>query len=173
MMKNIAGLFVLALIAAACTSTVSTSTTPGASKYSEDLSTLRPKAEKDTAKQTVPVKTGNVTRDPKLYLEARHAVNASLDVVLDSIDRINLSHGLVDGFTIQLYSGIQRDEALGVKKQIATAMPDLDTDLQFVQPNFRVRAGKYFSRLQAQKDYMAIKKLFPNAVVIPDRIAIR
>jgi hypothetical protein len=119
------------------------------------------------------VKTNNKSRDPKLYLEARHAVNQSLDVVLDSIDRINLSHGLVDGFTIQLYSGIQRDEALEVKKQIATAMPDLDADLQFVQPNFRVRAGKYFSRLQAQKDYMAVKKIFPNAVVIPDRIAIR
>jgi hypothetical protein len=173
MMKNISGLFVLALIVAACSSTVSTSTTSTSNKYSEDLSTLRPKVEKDTIKQPTMVKNGGVTRDPKLYLEARHSVNASLDVVLDSIDRINLSHGLVDGFTIQLYSGIQRDEALGVKKQISTAMPELDADLQFVQPNFRVRAGKYFSRLQAQKDYMAIKKLFPNAVVIPDRIAIR
>lgn len=173
-MKNILGLFVLALIVAACSSTVSTSTTTsGTSKYSEDLSALRPKPAVDTVKQPVVSKADGVTRDPKLYLEPRHSVNASLDVVLDSIDRINLSHGLVDGFTIQLYSGIQRDEALNVKKQIATAMPELDADLQFVQPNFRVRAGKYFSRLQAQKDYMAIKKLFPNAVVIPDRIAIR
>ena len=172
MMRHILTFFVLALIVVACQSTVSTSTTSPSNRHSEDLSTLRPKIQKDTTRRPSPVTTGGVTRDPKLYLEARHSVNATMDAVLDSIDRIHLSNGLVDGFTIQLYSGIQRDEALEVKKQIATAMPTLDADLQFVQPNFRVRAGKYFSRLQAQKDYVAIKKLFPNAVVIPDRIPI-
>jgi hypothetical protein len=96
-----------------------------------------------------------------------------LDAVLDSIDRINLANGMVDGFTIQLYSGKQQDEALNVKKQIAQAMPEIDADILFSQPNFRVRAGKYISRLEAQKDYIAVKRLFPNAILIPERIPIR
>jgi hypothetical protein len=100
-------------------------------------------------------------------------VNATVDNVLDSIDRINLRNGFVDGFTIQLYSGNRRDEALDVKKQVVTALPDINADIQFVQPNFRVRAGKYINRLAAQKDYMAVKKYFPNAIIIPDRVHIR
>lgn len=161
------------ILVAACSPSVTKTSSSEPGKYSEDLSALRPKPDADTVKQNQQSTTADVKRNPSLYLEARHAVNQSLDVVLDSIDRINLANGLVDGYTIQLYSGIQRDEALNVKKQIATAMPDLDADLQYVQPNFRVRAGKYLNRFEAQKDYMAVKKLFPNAVVIPERIPIR
>lgn len=172
-MKFSALLAIVLMAMAACSPSVTKTSSSDPGKYSEDLSALRPKPDADTVKQSQHASTGEIKRNPTLYLEARHSVNQSLDVVLDSIDRINLANGLVDGFTIQLYSGIQRDEALNVKKQIATAMPSLDADLQYVQPNFRVRAGKYFSRFEAQKDYMAVKKLFPNAVVIPERIPIR
>jgi hypothetical protein len=171
---RLAILIVSVLVIGGCSSKIGTTSTTDSGKYSEDLSVLRPNIVSDTARQSTSVKTTDGSkRNPSLYLEARHSVNETLDAVLDSIDRINLSNGLVDGFTIQLYSGIQRDEALNVKKQIATAMPTLDADLQFVQPNFRVRAGKYFSRLEAQKDYMAVKKIFPTAIIIPERLPIR
>lgn len=167
-------IFVLAAVAmAACSSKVSTTgSASNSGKYSEDLSILRPKIQisSDTGKlNTSRNNTGNNT----VYLEPRHTVNAQLDAVLDSIDRINLANGVVDGFTIQLYSGKQQDEALNVKKQIAQAMPEIDADILFSQPNFRVRAGKYINRLDAQKDYMMVKKLFPNAILIPERIPIR
>lgn len=163
------------LFVAGCASKVSTpGTTSGAGKYSEDLSVLRKTdSPSDTTKNQTTGKPQDNKRNPSNYVEARHAVNQSLDAVLDSIDRINLNHGFVEGYTIQLYSGIQRDDALNIKKQIATVLPQVDADMQFVQPNFRVRAGKYFSRYDAQKDFMAIKKYFPNAIVIPDRIPIR
>lgn len=173
MMRLIAFVFTL-VVMAACSSKVSTTGGGGSStgKYSEDLSVLRPKVDlpSDTGKQTqVTASAGNNT----VYLEPRHTVNAQLDAVLDSIDRINLANGMVDGFTIQLYSGKQQEEALNVKKQIAQAMPELDADIQFSQPNFRVRAGKYINRFEAQKDFLMVKKLFPNAILIPERIPIR
>jgi hypothetical protein len=169
-----ATLIIALLFLAACASKVTTSSTTGSGKYSEDLSGLR-KVEPlpaDTSKVTA---TGNteLKRNPAIYLEPRHAINQSLDVVLDSIDRIHLANGVVDGYTIQLYSGVQRDEALDVRKQVATVLPQIDADMQFVQPNFRVRAGKYMNRLEAQKDYMTVKRYFPNAIIIPDRIAIK
>jgi hypothetical protein len=166
--------FVLAVVViAACSSKVSTTTSSSGGKYSEDLSVLRPKVElpSDTGKLLT---TGNTAAAANtVYLEPRHTVNAKLDAVLDSIDRINLTNGMIDGFTIQLYSGKQQDEALSAKKQIAQAMPELSADIQFVQPNFRVRAGKYINRMEAQIDYIKVKKLFPNAILIPERIAIR
>lgn len=164
------------LVVAGCSSKVSTtggSTSGG--KYTEDLSGLRttPVNPADTVKTPALAKTSDTKRDPSKYVEARHAVNGSLDAVLDSIDRINVSKGVVDGFTIQLYSGIKREDALDVKKQLATALPQIDAEVQFVQPNFRVRAGKYINRFDAHKDFMSVKKYFPNAIIIPDRISIR
>lgn len=168
-------IFVLAVtVFAACSSKVSTTGSSSSSgKYSEDLSILRPKAQtpSDTGKLATTNNTGG--NNNTVYLEPRHTVNAQLDAVLDSIDRINLANGMVDGFTIQLYSGKQQDEALNVKKQIAQAMPEMEADILFSQPNFRVRAGKYINRLDAQKDYLMVKKLFPNAILIPERIPIR
>jgi hypothetical protein len=162
------------LVLAACSSKVSTTSTTSSGKYSEDLSGLRKTgdAPADTTKAGT-VKGDETGRNPSMYLEARHSINRSIDVVLDSIDRINLANGVVDGYTIQLYSGIQRDEALDVRKQIATVLPQIDADMQFVQPNFRVRAGKYLNRFEAQKDYMTVKKYFPNAIIIPERIPLK
>ncbi len=145
-------------------------TTTGQSKYQEDLSAYRPPVDEP--------KTGNgVTpqepkRDPKAYVEARHTVNKQVDYVLDSIDRINLTRKFIDGFTIQVYSGLKRDDALIVKKNLLSYLPHLESEVQYIQPNFRVRAGKYFTRLEAQPDYMAIKRYFPGAIVVPDKIQI-
>jgi hypothetical protein len=172
-MRNSFIIFILLL--AGCASKVSTTTKTPDGKYSEDLSILRKTepAPADTSKVSGITMNTDLKRDPSKYVEARHSINQTLDAVLDSIDRINLANGVVEGFTIQLYSGVQRDEALDVRKQIATVLPELEADMQFVQPNFRVRAGKYLNRIDAQKDYMTVKKHFPNAIIIPDRIPIR
>lgn len=156
---------------AGCASRVTTSGTgAGTGKYSEDLSVWRPtsEAKADTAKVTNTTTPGR-TRTNK-YVPARHSVSNQVDEVLDSIYSENLSKGALDGYTIQVYSGIKREDALNVKKKLSQSLPDLDSDVQYRQPNFRVRTGKYFSRLDAQKDYLAVKKYFPNAIVIPDRI---
>jgi hypothetical protein len=93
-----------------------------------------------------------------------------VDPILDSIYKENISKGFVDGYTIQVYSGIKREDALNVKKKLSQSLPDLRSEVEYRQPNFRVRSGQYLSRMEAQKDYLAVKKHFPNAIVIPDRI---
>lgn len=139
------------------------SATTGTS-YSEDLSVLRPEVDSNDSSLTVtPVRKTE-------YVEAKYADNDRLDTVLDSIDRINLSRKYVDGFSILVYSGLDREAALNVRKELTTAMPDLQSEIEYAQPNFRVRAGTYYSRLDAQKDYVAVKRLFPNAIITPSRI---
>jgi hypothetical protein len=166
--------FVVLLIALGCSSRTTTpSTTTQAGKYSEDLSLVRPRAETpDTTKAKTTTSTSDAKRNPTRYVEPKYAVNESLDAVLDSISRQNLAMGLVDGFTIQVYSGLKREEALNVKKQMSSTLPEVDAEVQYVQPNFRVRAGKYFDRFDAQRDYQIIKKHFPNAIILPERVPI-
>jgi hypothetical protein len=153
-----------------CASKVTTSGTAGAGKYSEDLSVWRPEAAKTVDSAAVgPV--NERTRTDR-YVEAKYAVNDQVDTVLDSIYQQNLNKGFIDGYTIQVYSGIKREDALNNRKKMSQALPDLESEVQYMQPNFRVRTGKYFTRLEAQKDYLAVKRYFPNAIVIPDRIPI-
>jgi hypothetical protein len=180
---KVRSLFVLlfAIIFAACSSKVGTSTsktnTSSAGKYNEDLSVWRPKGTNtDTTRRQPTTPTTDTTPGSiksKEYVEAKFAVNEPLDAVLDSISRINKSIGYVDGYTIQVYSGLKREEALKAKKQLSNSLPDVDSEVQYVQPNFRVRVGKYYDRFNAQKDYAAVKRYFPNAILIPERIPIQ
>ena len=163
----------IAVIIVGCASTKTPTASKAASstKYSEDLTIWRPKAEAVATPANTNV-TATDGRKQTAYVEPRYAVNKKLDNILDSIDYYNVKRNFIDGFTIQVYSGLKREDALNAKKQIAESMPDLQSDVQYSQPNFRVKVGKYFSRIDAQRDYTHIKKLFPTAIVIPDKVAI-
>jgi len=139
--------------------------------YSEDLSVVRPKIEVAASTENTPA-TDNNARRQTAYVEPTINVNKQVDEVLDSINRINLAQRYIDGFTIQIYSGGKREEALNIKRQISSSMPGVDSEVQYVQPNFRVKVGKYNERVEAQKDYMKVRQYFPNAIVIPERISI-
>lgn len=155
---------------AGCASTKSTSSSSSntsAGGYSEDLSVLRPRLE--IPKDTV-VKTDDKGKQTT-YVDPKYAVNTQLDVVLDSIDRINLSRRFVEGYTIQVYSG-KREQALDTKKQLGNLVPQVTSEVQFTEPIFRVKAGKYYNWMDAQADFSLIKKYFPAAIIIPDKITI-
>lgn len=166
----------LGLFIAGCASQKKTSTasTGSGGKYTEDLSIYRPKADQVPTTTTTGTTTTQTpdARKQTAYVEPKYAVNKKVDVVLDSIDRHNLQSNAVDGFTIQIYSGLKREEALNAKKNLASVLPGLEADVQYAQPNFRVKVGKYISRLDAQKDFTEVKKRFPTAIIIPDRVAI-
>jgi hypothetical protein len=149
-----------------CASSPPTSTS--SKGYSEDLSALRPVFEVPAQETKAP--TEDIKRN--VTVEPTHTVNKPLHAVLDSIDRINLLRKSVDGFTIQVYSGQKREDALNAKRTIDQALPELKAEMVYIQPTFRIKAGKYFTQLDAQKDYVAVKRFFPNAILVPDKIAI-
>lgn len=137
--------------------------------YYEDLSVHRPKvalikqAEKTDSSKILNKQTVAPTKN----------VNAKVDFVLDSIDRFNQTRRFVDGYTILVYSGQKRDDAMETKKKMLEEIPELQSNLQYLQPKFRVTVGKYFTRIEAQKDFVRIRNSFPNATLIPEKIMIR
>src|SRR5689334_5391891 len=150
-----------------CASTQSSSSTTQGNGYSEDLSVWRPKIETTET----PVVNTEDQRKATPYVEPKFAINKQVDEVLDSIDRLNGAKKFVDGYTIQVYSGVKREDALNAKKLMSTSFPTIESEVQYNQPNFRVKAGKYYDRMNAQKDFLTIKRLFPSAIVIPDKFA--
>jgi len=163
-------ILLVVMVAWGCKPTQPTSGIQPDGKYTEDLSTQRPQVEETT--ETTLVAPDKIKRDPKAYVEPTHTVNKQLDVVLDSIDRINLTKKFIEGFTIQVYSGTKREDALNAKKQLLTILPQFESELQYLQPNYRVKLGKYFTRLEAEKDYQQVKRFFKAAILVPDKIVI-
>lgn len=169
-MGKLSLLLLSSFLAFGCASTRTTSSAASTGKYTEDLSVWRPETKKtiDSAKTTAPERIRK-----NQYVPARFAVNQQLDAILDSIHSQNLERGFVDGYTIQVYSGARREDALNIRRKLSQSLPDLESDVEYKQPNFRVLSGKYYTRLEAQQDYLAVKSYFPNAIVIPDRVPIQ
>jgi len=133
--------------------------------YSEDLTKHRPAL---PAPQKIAEPEPEIKKSPTQY-----TVNTKVDEVLDSIDRFNATRLFVDGFTIQIYSGQKKQEALDVNKTLVESDLGLTADIQFVQPKFRVVVGKYYTRIEAHRDLSQLLKLFPNAITIPEKVPLK
>jgi SPOR domain len=149
---------------AACSTSTKTTTTG----YSEDLTPNRPVF----SVSEKPVKTADTDIVVKKTTPSKN-VNAKVDVVLDSIDRINLTRRYFDGYTIQVYSGQRREDAMNVKQKIVNEASDLSSSLQYVQPKFRVTVGKYVTKLEAQRDLVRLKRYFSSAILVPEKIVLK
>ena len=126
--------------------------------YYEDLSRLRPITKNEGSLDSVKTKP---------WIEATHTVNKSVDAMLDSINSFYRRHGTANGFTIQVYSGQKKQEALSAARLVQEAVSDLKPDVEFIQPKFRVVAGHYFTRVEAQRHWFILHKTFPDAIIIP------
>lgn len=109
---------------------------------------------------------------PKQFIAGTANVNEKVEDVLDSINRFNITRKFIEGFTIQVYSGQNREDAMNVKKKIGMET-DVNAMLEYTQPKFRVRVGSYYSRLEAQKDLTRLKRLYANAILVPEKILVR
>ncbi len=138
--------------------------------YYESLFDVRPRV-------TVPADSSTNTSiviTPEIKsISFTKTVNKKVDVVLDSIDSFNLMRRSVDGYTIQIYSGQNREDAMNIKKKISTDLPELAANLQYQQPKFRVTVGKYYSKLEAYQDLTKLRQSFSSAILVPEKIAIR
>ncbi len=137
--------------------------------YHEDLSKLRPKIEK----QSEMIVTKDTVIEKPVVIIPSKTVNAKVDAVLDSIDLFNLMRKYIDGYTIQIYSGQKREDAMTTKKKMQDEVPALIATLQYQQPKFRVTVGKYFSKLEAQKDLLVLRRKFSAAILVPEKILIK
>jgi SPOR domain len=108
-----------------------------------------------------------------VLLPPEHAVHTKVNEVLDSIYRFNKTKLFVDGFTIQIYSGLKKEDAMNAKKKMVEEAEDLAADINYQQPKWRVKSGSYFTRLEAQRDLHRIKRIFPGAILVPEKVTLR
>lgn len=157
----------VALVALYSCSPSTVTQTSKTESYSEDLSVYRPKFEvKESTDNEQKVETVEEIK----YPEPTFDVTKQVDAVLDSIDMLKANVNFVDGFTIQVYSGTSSEEAKISKGKVYSILSDEKPVLKYEEPSFKVKVGKFYSRLEAQKTFAQLKRKFPNAIIIPERI---
>ena len=101
--------------------------------------------------------------------ESTGAIDAQLDQVQASLISKNKSEPYFSGYTVLIYSGIDRNKAFKTRDDLAMNYPDLVPEMQYQQPRYLVKVGKYVHKIEAQKSFAEVKTEFPTARIIQDR----
>jgi hypothetical protein len=100
----------------------------------------------------------------------RH-INSEMETILASLYEFSNNIKTVQGYRILVYSGTDREEALKIETDISSNLQER-AELSYDKPNFRVRVGHYIQRLEAYKTYAKIRKTYPNAIIVLDKVSI-
>ncbi|WP_162556034.1 SPOR domain-containing protein [Reichenbachiella versicolor] len=147
------------------------SNTVATASYEEDLSIYRKEyAVKDDNSNTKPVKQEEEFVKPDI--EPTNHIREELDSIRQIIIAQSKDTRYVEGWTIQLYSGNNRDKANEYKRRAYELVEGVRPRVSYEQPNYKVRMGQYFDRLEANADYTLVKSNFGRAVLVPFKINI-
>ncbi|MDN3687620.1 hypothetical protein [Cyclobacterium jeungdonense] len=75
----------------------------------------------------------------------------------------------LDGFTILVYSGVGRDAAFELRNEVYSEFPDIQTYMEYEQPRYLVKVGRYINKIEALATYEKLKPLFPGSRIISAR----
>ena len=92
-------------------------------------------------------------------------MESKLQRIIDFKKKVNENAFTSGQFTIQLFYG-NINQANKIVGEFNAAFPKQRAELFFETPNYKVRVGKYTSRLEATKKLKVIKRKFPAAFLL-------
>jgi hypothetical protein len=84
--------------------------------------------------------------------------------------KINSAKMSSPGYRIQIYFGSDRAKAQEVRNSFVQMFPNSPIYLLYQQPNFKVRAGDFRTRLEANRFLKSMGDRFRPAFIVPDEI---
>lgn len=102
--------------------------------------------------------------------EAGSPVDGDLQQALANFAKENEERGAYNGFTILVYSGINREQAFETRNKLYNSLPSqIKAEMEYEQPRYLVKVGRYIHRIEAQDLFHTIKQDFPSARIIRQR----
>jgi hypothetical protein len=135
--------------------------TTASARVMDDISVFRPKYAVE--------ETGGSTAAP---VEPTQHSNTKVAVLMDSVASVNKNIRYAQGYRILAYNGSERQTVMDLRKAIIARVPAEKDYLTYQQPNFRLKIGDYFTRIEAQQVLNQIRDLVPNAHVVEEQINI-
>ena len=88
----------------------------------------------------------------------------NIDVLLDLKKEMNKTENLTDRYKIQVYSG-NRGEAEVTQTKFNSAFENWKSNIVYEYPNFKIWAGSFATRLEADRALKEVKRKFPSAFI--------
>lgn len=101
------------------------------------------------------------------YSQEGHMVinqDKHITVLLDLKKELNKNETSSERYKIQVYSG-NRSGAYEAQKEFKNTFGDWHSSMQYETPNFKVWAGNFRTRLEADRALKRIKRAFPHAFI--------
>jgi hypothetical protein len=74
------------------------------------------------------------------------------------------------GYRVQIYSGSNRSAAFKAQDKFNQEFPDMRTYIAYREPNFKVHAGDFRTRIEAERIKEQMKAWFPAMFIISEKI---
>lgn len=145
------------------------------SDYKEDLSKVRPEFSYQAPDFTLPTVV-EPKKEPEKKVTpvvSQTATAQQLDRYLNQLAEKNKSIRYISGFRIQLYVGNVRSEADAAKAFIYQSYKDIVPYVSYTQPTYRVKAGDFIYRDDAEKYLESIRSTYQSALILPEKIEIK
>jgi hypothetical protein len=75
-----------------------------------------------------------------------------------------------NGYRVQIFFGSSRQAAYDAQAKFNEEYPEMRTYIIYNEPNFKVRAGDFRTRLEAQKLLQEIRPMFNSLFIIQEKI---
>ncbi|SNC75512.1 hypothetical protein SAMN06265337_2911 [Hymenobacter gelipurpurascens] len=130
--------------------------TTSSSAPAEDLSRYRPVFAAPKVPMVVHVA-------PARPVAPTNHVNAQIEQRLRDQSYTNKNVKYAQGFRILAYVGLEKDQAMSIRRTIISRYPEETDYLAYKQPIFRLWIGDYTTRLEAEQALQRIRSLAPKA----------
>ncbi len=75
------------------------------------------------------------------------------------------------GYRVQIYFGSNRQAAYSAQERFRQDYPEYRTYISYTEPNFKVHAGDFRTRLEAQKLMSQLNKVYTSLFIISEKIS--
>lgn len=122
----------------------------------EDLSRYRPIF-------TAPKTPAAASAAPSRVVPPTNHVNAQVEQRLRDQAFTNQNVKYAQGYRILAYVGLEKEQAMAIRRAVISRYPEETDYLTFKQPIFRLWVGDYLTRLDAEQALLRIRALAPKA----------
>lgn len=153
----------------ACTPAKTVSVSGQSTLFNDDLAAFRVRFTAGELKNTQPALTAEQPNTSSA--SPIGSINADLDTLNARIANSNRNF-TIKGYRIQVYSGMQRKDAELVITDLKKIFPNKTADLEYNQPNYKVKMGNFLNRVDAYQTYYKIREVYPSVSIVYEKIKV-
>lgn len=105
---------------------------------------------------------------------AEHEINPTTSRTISLgkrvVDKTKATRVKRRGFRVQIYAGPNRNEAYAIQSRFKNQNPDVDSYINYEEPNYRVKVGDFTSRSEANTFMRALRAQYSNVFVFQEEI---